>query len=428
MKFNNLGTSFIFVTKEIVMMPIRDREKELQEKYSKNKLSFGETTYHFSEKQKEEAFVDAQFPDPEDKKRYRTYREEWHRRSDECDPGPQPLAVICELASACNLQCTMCYTITPEFQESVVGAQRVMPWDTVVRIVDECAEIGVYSILFSWRGESPLYKSKGSDGIVHDFADVLAYAREKGILEVTSLANGRSFAGKLMEKVVDAQPNWISFSIDGLGDAYNKIRRSISSETKDPFDTVIANLKEMIAYRDKLGYTRPQIRTNSIYPSISQDPEAYRTFMEGIGVGLVTVNELMDFRGAELPEDAILDDWYCTYPFQRLVVSANGVVLPCPGAHNEEEELVLGRYVGSPIKRTVKDGQLKTHEYHEISLKDAWHSEDINKIRELHKENRRKEIWACKHCRHGAKKHGAEWIPEDWNQEKMEWTDRAWRE
>jgi MoaA/NifB/PqqE/SkfB family radical SAM enzyme len=410
-------------------MEIRHREKEIREKFSKNKLRFDESTYHFSQKEREKAFIDSQYPDPEDRKKYQFYREEWHRRADECDPGPQPLAVICELTSACNLQCTMCYTITPEFQDTVVGAQRIMPWDTVVRVVDECAEIGVYSMLFSWRGESPLYRSRGSDGKSHDFADVLAYARQKGILEVTSLTNGRSFSDELIEKTVKAQPNWISFSIDGLGPQYNKIRRSVAKDRgKDAFDSVILVMKKMIEVRDGLGFTRPQIRTNTIYPPIAQNPEEYKDFMEGLGVGLVTVNELMDFRGAELPEEAILPDWYCTYPFQRLVVSANGVVLPCPGAHNEEEELILGRYVGSPIKRTVENGEVRQFEYPEITLKKAWHSDAINRVRELHRNNLRQEIWACKHCRHGAQKHGVSWIPEDWDLNSMEWSDRAWRE
>ena len=47
----------------------------------------------------------------------------------------------------------MCYTITEEFQDSVVGATRMLPWKIVKQIIDECAELGVYSILFSWRGD-----------------------------------------------------------------------------------------------------------------------------------------------------------------------------------------------------------------------------------------------------------------------------------
>lgn len=409
-------------------MEIREREGHLNREFKKNRLKFDESTYHYSSEKREEDFINAQFSTPSDLKRYREYRKEWHRRADKMDPGNFPLAVICELVSFCNLECEMCYTRTPEFQDTIIGAQRILPWDTVVNIINECAELGVYSILFSWRGESTLYRSKGFDGEWHDFADVLDYARKKGILEVTSLTNGRTLNNELIEKIVKSQPNWISFSIDGFGEEYGKIRKSLKNEGQQtPFDIVINNIKKMAKLRDEYGFTRPQIRTNTVYPPISNDPEEYRIFMEGIGVGLVTINEMLDYRCAELPEDAIMDDWFCQYPFQRLVVSANGVILPCPGAHNEEDDVVLGRYVGCSGKSVIVNDAEKKFEYSEISLKEAWKTEKIKKIQMLHRDNKRKEIWACKHCRHGAKKYGVTWIPEDWDMKEMKWLDRAWR-
>ena len=118
----------------------------------------------------------------------------------------------------------MCYTITDKFQNSVVGAQRMMPWNSVKKIIDEAAILGVPSMSFSWRGESTMYLQKDDDGNSKDFADVLAYARKKGILEITSLTHGQLIDEKLAEKIVLAEPSWISFSIDGLAPTYNKIR------------------------------------------------------------------------------------------------------------------------------------------------------------------------------------------------------------
>ena len=409
-------------------MKLREREESYKRQYAGNKLKRDESTYHFSSGKKEQKFINSQFKTPAEIADYKKYRSEWHRRAEEFEPGAFPLAVICELVSFCNLKCGMCYTITPEFQATVVGAQRIMPWDMAVDIIDECADLGVYSMLFSWRGESTLYRSKGSDGKLHDFADVLAYARNKGILEVTSLTNGRDLTDRLIEKIVRAQPNWISFSIDGMGEDYGKIRKSKKSEGREmPFDKVVNNIKKMVSLRDKLKFSKPQIRTNTIYPPISGNADKYRTFMEKIGVGLVTVNEILDFRGTELPEEAILKDWYCQYPFQRLVVSANGTILPCPGSHNEEEDLMLGRYIGAPEKKITVNGKSKKIKSPEMTLKQAWESKKMKKIRELHRKNKRAEIRSCKHCRHGAQKYGVTWVPPDWDMKKMEWHGRAWR-
>jgi MoaA/NifB/PqqE/SkfB family radical SAM enzyme len=409
-------------------MSIREREGHLRERYRQKKLKFDESTYHFSSEGKEKEFIVSQFPTVEEREKYKVYREEWHRRSDEMDAGTFPLAVIAELVSSCNLRCEMCYTVTPEFQDAIVGAQRVLSWDMVVRIIDECVELDVYSMLFSWRGESAMYRSKGSDGKVYDYADVLSYARKKGILEVTSLTNGRSLNDELIEKIVKAQPNWISFSIDGMFEDYGKIRKVLKREEgKDPFQVVIGNMKKMIEVRNELGQSKPQIRTNTIFPPIAKDPEGYRKFMEDLGVGLVTVNEMMDYRGAELPDEAVLSDWFCQYPFQRLVVSANGIILPCPGSHNEEEELILGRYLGAPEKRVMVNGKKEVVHYPEITLKEAWESDRVKEIRKLHANNKRADIWACKHCRHGAGKFGVEWVPPNWDMENMQWVGRSWR-
>ena len=112
---------------------------------------------------------------------------------------------------------------------------------------------------------------------MRDFADALQYARQRDILEVTSLTHGRSLDTPLIEKIVRAQPNWISFSIDGMEEAYDSIRSSIPGEQdRTPFAVVFENLKKMVAIRDGLGLKLPQIRTNTIYPAIANDPELVR--------------------------------------------------------------------------------------------------------------------------------------------------------
>ena len=103
---------------------------------------------------------------------YKQYRKEY-RRPQFNDFGNMPLSVIIELNSGCNLSCNMCYTITDAFKNSVIGDQRMMPWPMVVQIIDECDELKVPSILFSWRGEATLYKSTDPEtGEIKDFADV----------------------------------------------------------------------------------------------------------------------------------------------------------------------------------------------------------------------------------------------------------------
>ena len=121
-----------------------------------------------------------------------------------------------------------------------------------------------------------------------------------------------------------------------------------------------------------------------------------------------------------------MENWACQYPFQRLTVSANGIIVPCTGAHKEQTGLVLGRYDGTPPKKVRNlDGSYAEIEVPEFSLLDAWNSDKLKKIRELHKSGRRTEINpGCRHCNHGVKKFGVDRMPKGWDEKSQAWTDK----
>ena len=411
---------------------IRFRDKSLKDKWAgvNDKVPVN-PQYVFENMTREEAFLMSQFPTDEQKIRFKEYREEWYRRGKELDPGDIPLSVTVELVSTCNLACTMCYTITEKFQNSVIGAQRMMPWPVVKSIIDECAKLGVPSMLFSWRGESTLYRYKEKNGSIVRFSAVLAYARKVGILEITCLTHGQLLKGELAEEVVKAQPNWLNFSIDGTEKAYNQIRTPPNKRGSDydAFKTVTDNIKNLVRLRNELGQSRPQIRSNSIFPAIADDPQDYRNKLVEAGVDLITINEVFDYRWKEVPDHMIMKDWACSFPFQRLVISANGIILPCTGATNEEENMVLGRYYGTPEKQVRGiDGKYSSVSVDEINIKDVWDSKQMNWIRDHHKNFTRVDITpGCRNCHHGMKKHGADYIPEKWNADDMEWSEHQTR-
>ncbi|MDB2515311.1 radical SAM protein [Candidatus Pelagibacter bacterium] len=408
------------------MVKFRFREQDLREKWlGKEKQSVNGTQFLYINEEQEKKFYDQMFPHQGDKDKFLSYRNEWYKRAKLLEHGDAPLAVTIELVSTCNLACTMCYTITDKFQNTVVGAQRKMPWQIVKKIIDEASEIGVSSLMFSWRGESTLYRDKDEDGNIIDFADVLKYARSKNILEITSLTHGQLINEKMAKKIVEAEPSWISFSIDGLDKTYNDIRTPPDKINKnyDAFKRVIQSIGYILKFRKELGKTRPQIRTNTIFPAIQDDPEKYRLFMEKNGVDMITVNEIKDFRHHRLDDDDIDNDYACQYPFQRLTISANGVIVPCTGSYNEEEGLVIGKIKGS-AKKVIKDykGNVVDNDLEGFSLYEAWHSKKLNSIRDLHRSGRRKEIEpGCRNCHYGAVYKGAKNIPTEWDPVKQRW-------
>ncbi len=416
--------------KELGIFP---REENLKKKWDNfnDRVTVNESQYSFGDQNVEKKFFENLTSDKDKKEKYKFYRSEWYRRAKEFDPGNAPLAVCCELVSTCNLGCSMCYTITDEFQDSVVGATRMLPWKIVKNVIDECAALGVYSILFSWRGESTLYRVRDENGEVKTFGDVIKYANSKNILETSSLTHGQLIDEKLAKILVESNLSWINYSIDGLEKEYNKIRTP-RNKKNDPnfnaFSVVTQSIKTLTKVKKELKSKTPQLRTNSIFPSIYKNSKEFADFMYSKGVDWVTINEILDFRFEEVEKDEVKDDWACSYPFQRLTVSANGTILPCTGAHNEEEGLVLGRYKGTPKKSVIRNHRKIELDYKEMTLSDAWKCEKLKNIRYLHINNRRCEIKpGCQNCRHGMKKKGVTYVPEEWNVETMKWENHTWR-
>lgn len=405
-------------------------DEKLDAKWNKKNeyMSVGATFYHLDSDERKKRFADSLCISKKEKEIYSWYRSEWYRRPKEFDPGPQPLSLICELVSTCNLACNMCYTITEKFQSSVVGAQRMLPWRDVMSIIDQAAKMKIPSILFSWRGESTLYRVK-HDGKIYTFADALKYARDKGILEVTSLTHGQLITPEVADQIIKADPSWISFSIDGMKNDYNLIRtpkNKKADKSYDAFGEVVKSIKNIVEAKKNNPSSRTMIRTNTIYPAIHKYVDDYYQFMKNSGVDLVTVNELMEwsrYDGDELPIEAIDLNWGCQYPFQRLVISASGVILPCNGAVHQEEGLVLGKIKKNDNNNNKSLGSnINSHAIDAMTLEDAWNCKKMNEIRDLHKNKKRIEINpGCRNCNHGIKKKGVEWIPDDWDQRTLDW-------
>ena len=77
----------------------------------------------------------------------------------------------------------------------------------------------------------------------------------------------------------------------------------------------------------------------------------------------MTVNELLEWSlhdDGSISMDSVQQDWSCQYPFQRLTISANGVIVPCNGAVHEESGLVVGTYDSDYNKGRAKSSTANT--------------------------------------------------------------------
>lgn len=295
------------------------------------------------------------------KEAYATNRRQWEEFPKQQHVSPYPLHVDLELASVCNLRCPMCYTITDEFKKKINA--KLMDFDLFCRLVDECAEGGVYSIRLSLRGESFLHKK---------LIDCIRYAKNKGIKEVSSLTNGVKLDEDMFREVMDAGLDWLTISVDGMGETYNKIRKP------GTFDRMVEKLTNFKKIKEEASRVKPVIKVQSIFPAIAEDPQAFYDVMAPIS-DMVASNPLIDYlSNDDVSQIQYCDNFTCPQLFQRLTVAADGQVLLC--SNDEVNEAVIG-------------------DVHFQTLHEIWHGEPINKVRALHKEHRgHLEIEPCKKC------------------------------
>ena len=292
---------------------------------------------------------------------YAENRKQWWEYPKSQTIPEYPLHVDLELASICNLRCPMCYTISSDFKRRVNTT--LMTLELFKRLVDECAAGGVYSIRLSFRGEAFLHP---------DIVECIRYAKEKGIKEVSTLTNGVRIDEDMFTEIMNLGIDWITFSIDGVGEVYEKIRRPAK------FDRVVEKLTNFAKIKKAAGKVKPVVKVQTIYPAISDNPDEFYEVFAPIS-DLVSSNPLQE----AVTEDAMrhlpkVPEFVCPQLYQRLVIGADGLAMMCTNDRKSEN------IVGDVNKSTIHD---------------IWHGEEMNRHREIHQAFMGPEqVEACSKC------------------------------
>jgi sulfatase maturation enzyme AslB (radical SAM superfamily) len=290
---------------------------------------------------------------------YLENRRQWTEYPQQRIVSDYPLHVDLELASICNLRCPMCYTITDDFKKRVDA--KLMDFDLFCRLIDECVTGGVYSIRLSFRGEAFLHPK---------VVDCVRYAKERGIQEVSSLTNGLRMDEEMFVELMEAGIDWLTFSIDGIGETYEQIRRP------SLFDDMVAKLTAFKKIKEQAGRVKPAIKVQSILPAIEADPKAFYDIFAPIS-DMVSANPLIDYM-TDTHKHPKITDFTCPQPFQRLVIGADGLAMLC--SNDEVGEEVIGN------ANTQSIGEI-------------WHGPKMTRAREIHIAHKACESLApCGHC------------------------------
>ena len=272
---------------------------------------------------------------------YAEYRRNWSEYAKQQQVSDYPLLVDIELSSVCNLTCPMCYTITDEFKRHVNVTR--MDWELYKKIIDE---IGgkVPAIRLSLRGEATLHTK---------FIEAIRYAKDHGLKEVSMLTNGGKLTLPYFQKMVEAGIDWITISVDGIGESYERVRKPLK------FDDLLDKIKAIKQYKEDHGLKRPVIKVQGIWPAIVESgPDVYYDTFKPC-TDLVAFNPLIDYLSNDTNIE-YLEEFTCPQQYQRLVIGADGLVMKC--SNDEENREVIG--------------DIKQETVHQV-----WHGEKMQAVR-----------------------------------------------
>ena len=133
--------------------------------------------------------------------------------------------------------------------------------------------------------------------------------------------------------MMEAGLDWLTISVDGVGEEYNKIRAPAK------FDDLIEKLKKFKEIKERKSF-KPVIKVQTIWPSIKDNPDKYFSTFRPL-VDQVTCNQLVDYLHEDDPDKiAHAPKFDCHVLYQRLTIGADGKILLC---YNDEfDNHILG--------------------------------------------------------------------------------------
>ena len=292
--------------------------------------------------------------------RFLEYRKNWEERPKKFIIGEYPLHLDIEASCHCNLRCPFCAMRQKPIS---CGPGSFMSLDTFKKIIDEGAKYGLCAIKLNSceRGEPLLNK---------DLPQMIAYAKKKDITDVYFNTNAVLLDAEIGKKLIEAGLDRISISFEGTdSDFYEKSRVGAN------FEKVVKNIKDFIQLRKEMGAEKPLIRIQTVaLPELAPKLNEYKEFWEEI----VDEVSFIDYRDYSKEQSELVHDWVCPYLWQRMLITWDGTISFCQLD-----------YFNSLNLGNVNKGD---------SIRAAWKSKTMNKVRELHKKGLAHQIKLCNTC------------------------------
>jgi radical SAM protein with 4Fe4S-binding SPASM domain len=259
-----------------------------------------------------------------------------------------------EATSRCNFNCSFCDK-QPLLQKNQLGDIKMTLFK---KIIDEGALFGLKSVQLSYRGEPLLHP---------DLAEMVHYAKKKGVHGVYFCTNGMLLTPLMAQKLISAGLDCITISVQGSDSAAFEETRLGAK-----YSVILRNIKNLMETKMKYSLKSPYVKVQAVVLP-DYDLEEYRKFWEPHCDEVINV----PFRDCLNRRKGIRTVWICEQPWQRLTIEWDGTILPC---NNDDI-------------REFSPGNART-----MTIYEAWHHDKLKILRQLHLQGNSHEAVDCDGC------------------------------
>lgn len=305
--------------------------------------------------------------------RYLQYREQYEQWPSQKRVSDFPTHLDLELSSACNLHCPMCHTVYIEdpsfkkFKEQRMS-ESLMSFDLFKKAIDEASQYEhFHSIKLNFRGESALHP---------EIVKFIQYASDNDVFDIMLNTNG-NYNVSLTEQMIDAGLTWLSISLDAINPAtYDRVRAGGN------FYQAYATALDMCRFSDRIN-----VQVSFVRQKLNHEEEAeFVAFWKRMPVHKIVIGDF--YNPGELIKNEVpfvvlnykkSDKFNCPQIWQRILIWNDGKMFPCCQSFEGPDDLFLGN---------LKDTRIY----------DAWHSDKMKSIREVHGMGDYSKINTCSKC------------------------------
>ncbi len=231
-----------------------------------------------------------------------------YRRRDAVVAAP-PLRLWLEISSRCNLRCPACPN-----KDLPASQKDDMPWPLFRRVVDQAREFAL-EVNLHHRGETLLHPDAGR---------MARYAAAAG-LPCRLHTNATLLRGGLAGELLESGLQRLSVSFDGFDAATYEARRAGAR-----FAEVRENVVDFLERRNRAGRRLPRVSLEVLESAAGDDGERRRfaADMAVHGLDELIVKKAHNWGGylGAPPAGPVTA---CTFPWNALLVLANGDVVAC---------------------------------------------------------------------------------------------------